>query len=308
MNSLTLAIFIATWFGIGCIGIVVWRLMIRQSLVRRRLDSTFDSGIDDEIELDYSWGWIDKKLYLAGFRSPSAKSIYITASVVTLLTGAVFIFTVQMAGLVDLAASGFSSIPGGVGEVFLPFAWLSPWLAGLMIGMIPSIIVRGRRKHRIRQIEQDLPLTLDLMATLAESGLGFDAALDRFLESLSPDRPLSEDLKLFQIDVLAGRPRVNALNRLIQRVNVPWFSIFVSAIIHAEQTGGSLAQTLRIQADDLRLRRRERALALAMAVPVKLLAPLIVCFLPGIMTAALGPIVFQIIQVLDSFLQGSLNG
>jgi tight adherence protein C len=55
------------------------------------------------------------------------------------------------------------------------------------------------------------------------------------------------------------------------------------------------------------MRRRERALALAMAVPVKLLFPLIVCFLPGVMTAALGPVVFQIVQVLDSFLKGSLG-
>lgn len=76
--------------------------------------------------------------------------------------------------------------------------------------------------------------------------------------------------------------------------------------MHAEQVGSSLAQTLRAQADDLRVRRRERALAFAMAVPVRLLGPLIICFLPGIMTATLGPIVYQIVQVLDSFLQGAL--
>ena len=56
-----------------------------------------------------------------------------------------------------------------------------------------------------------------------------------------------------------------------------------------------------------RLHRRERALAFAMAIPVKLVFPLIVCFLPGIMTASLGPVVYQIVQVLDQFLKGSLG-
>ena len=88
---------------------------------------------------------------------------------------------------------------------------------------------------------------------------------------------------------------------------MPWFSIFVSAVLHAEQVGSGLAQTLRVQAEDLRIRRRERALALAMGVPVKLLFPLIVCFLPGIMVAAMGPVIYQIVQVLDQFLQGSLG-
>jgi pilus assembly protein TadC len=91
-------------------------------------------------------------------------------------------------------------------------------------------------------------------------------------------------------------------------VNVPWFGIFVSALVHAEQVGAGLAATLRAQADDLRSRRRERALAMAMAVPVKLLFPLVTCFLPGIMIAALGPIIFQIVQVLDQFTRSAFGG
>jgi pilus assembly protein TadC len=145
---------------------------------------------------------------------------------------------------------------------------------------------------------------LDLLATLAEAGLSFDAALDRVLESQRRDRPLSQDFRLFRLEILTGRPRIESLQRLNRSVSVPWFSIFVSALIHAEQVGSGLASTLRAQADDLRNRRRERALATAMAVPVKLLFPLIICFLPGIMIASLGPIIFQIVQVLDQFLQG----
>jgi pilus assembly protein TadC len=160
----------------------------------------------------------------------------------------------------------------------------------------------------VTAIEQDLPLTLDLLATLAEAGLSFDAALDRVLETQRRERPLAEDFRLFRLEILTGRGRVDALQRLNQHVNVPWFGIFVSALIHAEQVGAGLAATLRAQADDLRNRRRERALALAMAVPVKLLFPLITCFLPGIMIAALGPIIFQIVQVLDQFTRSTFGG
>jgi tight adherence protein C len=129
--------------------------------------------------------------------------------------------------------------------------------------------------------------------------MGFDSALDRILQSQPSNRPLVEDFRIFQIDVLAGRQRVEALRRLMARVDVAWFSIFISAVIHAEQIGTGLAETLRVQAEDLRNRRRERVLALTMSMPVKLVLPLVICFLPGILLAAVGPTIFQMLQVID---------
>ena len=308
MSSTQITLLMLVWTAIAFTAAFIWRMVV----VRRRTQNRLtDHGLDDALLTEHS---VDQRsrvswwLYRAGFRGSSATVVFTALSLLGLVCGAGVIWACYWFGPIDLAEDLLRTIPGGVGEVFVPFVWLSPWLAGGLLAFLPAVFVHLRRKRRVRQVEQDLPITLDLLATLAEAGFGFDSALDRFLETQPLGRALSEDLQLFQIDLLAGRPRVDALRRLMQRVDVAWFSIFVSAVIHAEQVGASLAQTLRVQADDLRMRRRERALALAMGVTVKLLFPLIVCFLPGVMVASLGPVVFQIVQVLDSFLQGTIGG
>ncbi len=239
-------------------------------------------------------------LFQSGYRSPNATRWFLLASLGCALLAGVAAYAISQSEVLPLLESLLYEIPGAVGEVFLPIVWLMPYAAVLTLGAMPAAIVRAKRRKRVTQIEQDLPLALDLLATLAEAGLSFDAALDRVLENQRRERPLSQDFRLFRLEILTGRPRIESLRRLNRHVNVPWFSIFISALIHAEQVGAGLAATLRAQADDLRSRRRERALAMAMAVPVKLLFPLIVCFLPGIMIAALGPILYQIVQALES--------
>ncbi|MFV0444252.1 MAG: type II secretion system F family protein [Planctomycetaceae bacterium] len=287
---------VATWFA---------RIAWVQQRSRERLHEFAEQT---ETHARHERNWLAMWLFRAGFRGRNAFAVFIGLTGVGVLLGGVVVWSVLASGLVGQLELVLYSLPGGVGEVFLPFAWSAPWLAGLTLGVIPAVVVRGVRLRRVTAIEQDLPITLDLLSTLAESGLSFDAALARILETQPAGRPLGDDLRLFQLDVLAGRRRSEALRRLMDRVDVPWFSIFISAVMHAEQVGSGLAQTLRVQAEDLRMRRRERALALAMGVPVKLLFPLIVCFLPGIMVAALGPVIYQIIQVLDQFLRGALGG
>jgi len=74
-------------------------------------------------------------------------------------------------------------------------------------------------------------------------------------------------------------------------------------LVQAEQVGSGISEVLRRQADDLRNRRRERALALANALPVKLLFPLVICFLPGLFVATLGPTFYQFFQFADAVIQ-----
>ncbi len=252
-------------------------------------------------------GRVSLWLYRAGFRSSRAPITFLVLTTAGVFAGGVLIWLILLSPIVDQMEFLLRSIPGNIGEVFLPFVWGSPWFAGILLAALPTLYVRSVRLKRVRLIEQDIPITLDLLSTLAEAGLAFDAALDRILDARPPGRPLTDDMRLFQLDLLAGRARIDALRRLRERVDVPWFSIFISAVMHAEQAGSGLASTLRVQAEDLRTRRRERALAQVMAVPVKLLLPLIVCYLPGIMIAVLGPVAFQIVQMLDQFLRQSLG-
>lgn len=288
-------------------GVSAWALrqwLIRQQVLERLSSPLGYSEAEERLRTAARGGMIRSWLFRAGFRSPQAMALFMACMTVCLMLGGGLVSLFYLTGAVAQLELLLIIAPGGVGEVFLPLVWVGPWIAGLLVTSIPMLVVRNARRQRVVKIEQDLPLTLDLLATLAEAGISFDSAVERVLQADPAQRPLSQDLRLFQVDVLAGRNRVDALRNLMWRVHVTWFSIFVSAVMHAEQVGSGLANTLRTQADDLRVRRRERALAMAMAIPVKLLLPLIVCFLPGIMTAALAPILFQIIEVLDSFTQG----
>lgn len=308
LDSSQLLVILAIWSVLGIIAYFALRHWLIRQQVHDRLRSEWSPEfLERRLHGSVSKNFLTRWLYVSGFREPSATLIFLLLTMLCLSLGAGFVTLILWSGVATQFADLLRLIPGGVGEVFLPIAWISPWCGGLLLTTLPTLYVRSARRKRIQQIEQDLPLQLDLLATLAEAGLSFDSALDRILEAQTSGRPLAEDFRLFQVDILAGRARVEALRRLMQRVDVTWFSIFVSALMHAEQVGSSLASTLRTQADDLRMRRRERALAMAMAIPVKLLVPLIVCFLPGIMTAALGPVLYQIVQVLDSFLRGSLG-
>jgi len=284
-----------------------WLWLLIQSEQRLAAGATAIDERDEEA-LPSQRSWLGWWLFQAGFRKNNAVTMFVLATVASTLLAIAVAFGIYQSRVITLLETLLRAIPGNVGEVFLPLVWISPLAAIGVLAALPAVIVRGRRRKRVTQIEQDLPLTLDLLATLAEAGLSFDAALDRVLETQRRQRPLAEDFRLFRLEILTGRGRVDALQRLNRHVNVAWFGIFVSALIHAEQVGAGLAATLRAQADDLRGRRRERALAMAMAVPVKLLFPLITCFLPGIMIASLGPIIFQIVQVLDQFTRSSFGG
>jgi pilus assembly protein TadC len=182
----------------------------------------------------------------------------------------------------------------------LPVIYVGPWILVTILASVPTLLVRAARRSRVREVERDLPITLELLATLSEAGLGFDAALQRVLESQPADRPLAEEFRIFQMEILAGRPRIHSLRRLGWRLDVMPLTIFVSALVQTEQVGAGVSDVLRRQADDLRARRRENALTVAAALPVKLLFPLVICFLPGILVATLGPTFYQIFQFLDN--------
>ena len=118
-------------------------------------------------------------------------------------------------------------------------------------------------------------------------------------------RPLTSEFANFQLDMLAGVPRLQALRQLARRIEVQSITTFTSALVQAEQVGAGLAETLRHQADDLRQRRRENALLQAQALPVKLVFPLIICFLPGIFVSTLAPVLYQMIQVAGGVLRSA---
>ena len=247
--------------------------------------------------------WLGRWLYLAGFRQQHAVAGFVMAMSVGLGLGLSVAGIVTFSGLQAAMERSVVLVPGGVGETFLPVVWVAPWLLLLMIAGSPWLIVRRARRRRVELVEQDLPLALELLSTLSEAGLGFDAALTRILKTRLAGRPLAEDFRLFQADLLAGRARTESLRRLSARLDMPSISIFVSALVQAEQLGMGIARVLRQQADDVRARRRERAIAFANALPVKRVIPLVVCFLPGLFVWTLGPAFVQLFKMAETFIQ-----
>ncbi|PYR70534.1 MAG: hypothetical protein DMF88_02570 [Acidobacteria bacterium] len=195
-----------------------------------------------------------------------------------------------------------SNVPGNAGDMLALLLESGSWIVLTIAGFVPTVAVRAARRARVDAIEHDLPLALELFATMAEAGLGFDAALTRIVRAQGSERPLATEFLNFQHDMMAGMSRAQALRQLGRRVDVPSVTTFTSALVQAEQVGASMAETLQHQAVDLRQRRRENALLQAQALPVKLVFPLVVCFLPGIFATTLAPVLFQMVQVANGVL------
>ncbi|MGE0758181.1 MAG: type II secretion system F family protein, partial [Pirellulaceae bacterium] len=288
--------------------IAAWRWLVPRSRAQQRWygpqqrEAATASSPPADGELD-GRGGLGRWLYQAGFRAPNATPLFLLATGTCIALGLAIALVCTFSGLQSLMEQTVVLVPGGVGETFLPVVWVAPWLIFVMIGCAPWLIARRARRQRVELIEQDLPLALELLSTLSEAGLGFDAALTRILRTRLAGRPLAADLQLFQADMLAGRARVESLRRLSARVDLPSVSVFVSALVQAEQLGMGIARVLRQQADDVRARRRERAIAFANALPTKRVIPLVVCFLPGLFVWTLGPAFVQLFKMAESFVQ-----
>ena len=240
---------------------------------------------------------------MAGYRSPDAVAWFVAAMLMSLLTGALMVYLLFRSHAISESVEILAKLPGGIGDVFMPLVYICPWLVLAAIAALPVAAVQRSRRRRVEQVEMDLPLALELLATLSEAGLGFDAALARILESGLADRVLAKELRSFQADLVAGRDRVEAMRRLARRIQVSTVSILVSALVQAEQLGTGIAMVLRRQADDLRDRRRERANAFAASLAIKRMFPMVICFLPALFVWALGPVFTQLFRMADSLLR-----
>jgi tight adherence protein C len=289
--------------------VLAWRWLVLRSKAQQRWyepsegDGAGSPGISSAAGDFERRGTLGRWLYRAGFRGPAAAVWFLLATGACIAFGLAIALVFTFSGLQALMEQTVVLVPGGVGETFLPVVWVAPWLIFVMIGCGPWLIVRRARRRRVAQVEQDLPLALELLSTLSEAGLGFDVALTRILRTRLAGRPLAIDFQMFQADLLAGRARVDSLRRLSARIQLASVSVFVSAMVQAEQLGMGIARVLRQQADDVRARRRERAIAFANSLATKRVIPLVVCFLPGLFVWTLGPAFVQLFKMAETFIQ-----
>lgn len=158
---------------------------------------------------------------------------------------------------------------------------------------LPDLLLHSRGQERAQKIGLELPDTLDQMTIAVEAGLGFDSAMSRAAKSGTG--PLAQELTRTMQDMQVGQSRRIAYEALAARTGVPPLRKFVRAIIQADLYGIAIADVLRTQADELRIKRRQRAEEKAMQIPIKVIFPLMLCILPVLFIVLLGPAAMDIV-------------
>jgi tight adherence protein C len=152
---------------------------------------------------------------------------------------------------------------------------------------LPALQLRSQISRRQNNIVRALPDALDLLTICVEAGLGFDAAMGKVYEKW--DNDLSTAFGRVLQEIQLGKIRREALRDMSTRMEVPDITSFTAAIIQADQLGVSIAKILRIQSDQMRVKRRQRAQEKAQQAPVKMLLPMVFLIFPSIWIVLLGP-------------------
>ncbi|MFA9428640.1 type II secretion system F family protein [Egicoccus sp. AB-alg2] len=175
--------------------------------------------------------------------------------------------------------------------------WLLLWGGLVALGYFtPDLLLHSRGMERRDAIARALPDTLDQMTIAVEAGLGFEAAMAR--AGRTGQGPLAEELVRTLQEVQIGVPRAKALRNLADRTEQADLRHFVLAVVQAESYGIPVADVLRTQAAEQRVKRRQRAEERAMKIPVKIIFPLILCILPTLFIVILGPAAIQMSRTL----------
>lgn len=169
-------------------------------------------------------------------------------------------------------------------------------LSGLFL---PDIWLGIRTAIRKRRILEGLPDALDLLVVCVEAGMGLDAAINRVGEEVKlTNNVLSDELKILNLELRAGKSRQDALRNLAQRTDIEDLRGLVTLLIQTDKFGTRVAQALRVYSDVFRTKRYQRAEEIAAKLPVKLTFPLVLFILPSLFVVLVGPAAIRIYQTL----------
>jgi len=223
-------------------------------------------------------GWLEKtqhRIVLAGSPGTLDANAWAVIKVISVTIAAVLFFMIRPGMDAKNTLIAFALL--GILGFFGPDAWLTRK-------------IDDRRKAMLRA----LPDLLDLLVISVEAGLGFDSALARVVSTVPG--PLSEEFFRMLQETRVGVSRREAMRHLTERTDVNELRSFLLAMMQAEAFGVSIAQVLRVQADEMRVKRRQRAQEKAFAAPVKLVFPLVFCIFPALFIVLLGPAAISIYE------------
>jgi tight adherence protein C len=202
------------------------------------------------------------------------------------------VLVIRFASLVVGAVLIVLLLSGGTGRQTLGLAAL----VGVLAYLGPTAWLDRKAGERQKMIEKQLPDVIDQLTVSVEAGLGFDAAMARSAEGRTG--PLADELARVLQDLQVGVDRQVALDRMVERTDVPDLKAFVVAIRQSTRHGLPIARVLKVQSQELREKRRARVEETAAQLPVKIVFPLVFCILPSLFVIILGP---AGINIMDNF-------
>ena len=205
----------------------------------------------------------------------------------------------------------FIGLVGGPVVAYL-FAWLLgvsiAWLivsvvAGLFVGFyLPDVVLYQAGANRSEQIRRDLPDAIDLLTISVEAGLAFDAAMSQVAKNTRG--PVAEEFFRVLSEMQIGRTRSDAFRAMGERNDVEELKAFTTAMVQADAFGIPIADVLRVQSQEMRIKRRQYAEERAQKVPIKIIFPLVLFILPAIFVVMIGPAALTIRDTLSGGLGG----
>jgi tight adherence protein C len=181
-----------------------------------------------------------------------------------------------------------------LGMLFGGLWWITVPALGLIGFLLPDLLVYNEGLARTKEIQLALPDLLDLCV---QSGLGLQAAFSRV--AATQEGPVAAEFGRLLQEMQLGVSRAEAFQAMASRSKQEDLQRFVTAMLQVDRLGIPVAAVLREQARDMRAKRHSRAREMAQKVPVKILAPLMLCFLPGLFIIILGPAVITAIDVFS---------
>jgi tight adherence protein C len=218
-----------------------------------------------------------RMLELAGSpRNMTAANFWVLRGVATLV----------LSGLTFLVMWRFGAEPG---KRFL-YA-----LGAAVLGFfLPVMLLQSMIDRRKQSIVKKFPDALDLMTICVDAGLIFDAAMQKVHEKW--DDALAREFGRVTYELQLGKSRRQALKDMSDRMDLSDVTSFVATILQAEQLGVSIGKVLRIQSEQMRIKRRQRAEEKAQQAPIKMLFPMIFLIFPSMFVVLLGPAILRVIR------------
>jgi len=191
-----------------------------------------------------------------------------------------------------LLGLSFGSMPSGIGQALESRQFLLYLILLLLLGIYPDMWLKTSVSKRHKSIERALPFVLDLLTLSVESGLDFMTGINRIIQYRKVD-PLGEELIRVFREIQVGRSRKVALQNFAERIDHTDIRSVTNALVQADELGTGIGTALRIQSDQIRVKRFQRAEKLGNEAPVKMLFPLIAFIFPSVFLILLGPVILQ---------------